>query len=334
MYANGYETPEVSIVVPVYNVEPYLGLALDSALGQAFEDIEIICVDDGSTDGSPKILEKYAQRDPRVIILRNDINRGTAYSRVRGVLAASGKFIMFLDPDDELMPDIVGKAQSVAVNTSADVVHFDAKWVYPSGKTRRQPWWQRPITRMRTGNQITKAFADHRLVYLWDKLYAREVVIPAAEHLLPFVKRNNIICSTDKFFSCFIIANARSYIGIKDIGYLYHKCIGVCARGRQNLPCALRRISSIRAVHLQMVLGMIDLGNTTYAAKLQAHFPSCLPEYIATLPLKEGIDLFAKYTNGVPLNLQLKIARAMRRASPSWCHDVHRIANACRRWVP
>jgi hypothetical protein len=331
MYADGCRVPEVSIIVPVYNVAPYLGRALDSALGQTFENIEIICVDDGSTDDSLNILEKYAQRDPRIVILRNGVNRGTAYSRARGALASEGKFIMFLDPDDEFMPNIVGKAQSVAANTSADIIHFDAEWVYPSGKTRRQPWWQRPITRMRTGNQTVQAFADRRLVYLWDKLYARGVVIPAAEYLLPFVRCNNIICSTDKLFSCFILANTKNYIGIKDIGYRYYKCIGVCEQGRQNLSRALRRISNIRAVHLQMALGMISLGNATSAAQLQTHFPSCLPAYIATLPLKESIDLFTKYVSGVPPKWQLKIARDMRRAAPGWCHDIHRVANAYRR---
>jgi hypothetical protein len=331
MHAGAEPVPEVSIIVPIYNVGPYLSRALDSALRQTFENIEIICVDDGSTDDSPGILEAYAGRDSRIVILRNDINRGTAYSRVRGALAAKGKFIMFLDPDDELMSDIVGKAQSVAVDTRADIVHFDAEWVYPTGKTRRQPWWQRPVTHMRTGNQIMKAFADRNLVYLWDKLYAREVVISAAEYLLPFVECNNIICSTDKLFSCFIMANSGSYIGIKDIGYRYHKFIGVCARGRQNLSCALRRVSNIRAVRLQMALGMIDLGQATYAAQLQAQFPSCLPEYIAELPLEEGINLFTKYVGGAPPKWRLKIVRDMRRASPGWRRDIHRIARAHRR---
>jgi hypothetical protein len=331
LHADGHRVPEVSIIVPVYNVGPYLGRALDSVLGQSFEDIEIICVDDGSTDDSPDILEAYAQQDSRVVILRNGINRGTAYSRVLGALASQGRFIMFLDPDDELMPDIVWKTQFIAANILADVVHFNAEWAYPSGKICRQPWWQQPITRTRTGRQTAKAFAAHRLAYLWDKLYAREVVIPAAEYLLPFVKCNNIICSTDKLFSCFILANAKSYIGMRDVGYRYHKFIGVCARGRQDLPCALRQISNIRLARLQMALGMIDLGNATYAAQLQAHFPSCLLEYIATLPLKDGIDLFAKYMSGVTPKWQLKIASDMRRASPGWCHDVHRVANACQR---
>ncbi|MDR0727935.1 MAG: glycosyltransferase family 2 protein [Puniceicoccales bacterium] len=326
MHADVYRIPEVSIIVPVYNVAPYLSRALDSVLRQTFENIEIICVDDGSTDGSTNILEEYARCDPRIVVLRNGINRGTAYSRVLGALAAKGKFIMFLDSDDELTSDIVDNAKSVAETTEADVVHFDTEWIYPTGKTRRQPWWQEPITHTWTGNQITKAFADHRLVYLWDKLYAREVVIPAAESLLPFVKCNKIIFSDDKLFSCFILANAKNYIGIKDIGYRYYKGIGVCAWGWQNLSRALRRISNIRAVHLQMALGMIDLKNATYAAQLQTHFPSSLLEHIATLPLKDGIELFAKYTDGIPLKLQLKIARDMRRTSPNWCRDVHHLA--------
>ncbi|MDR2341313.1 MAG: glycosyltransferase family 2 protein [Puniceicoccales bacterium] len=326
MHADPHQTPHVSIIVPVYNMEPYLPRAMESMLRQTYENIEIICVDDGSTDNSFNILKKYALRDLRVVILHNDINRGTAYARIRGVLAAKGKFIMFLDPDDELTPDIVEIAQSTAENTGSDVVHFDTEWVYPTGKTRRQPWWQRPVTYTRTSKQMNKAFADRRLVYLWDKLYARDAVVRAAEYLLPFVERNNIICSTDKLFSCFIIANTKKCIGIKNVGYRYYKCIGVCARGRQNLLCALRRTANIRDANLQMAIGMIDLGNSAHAAQLQVYFQSCLLEHIATLPLKDGIDLFAKYTGGIPLKLQLKIASDMRRTSPGWYRAVQRVA--------
>ncbi|MDR1456606.1 MAG: glycosyltransferase family 2 protein [Puniceicoccales bacterium] len=331
MYANGGRIPEVSIIMPVYNGESFLSRAMDSAMRQTFKNIEIICVDDGSTDGSLNILEGYARIDPRIIILQNGINCGTTYSRVRGALESRGKFIIFLDSDDEILPDIVDRAKLIATTTMADVVHFGSEWVYPSGKTRRQPFWRRPVTHMRTGNQITKTFADGNLPYLWDKLYTREVVITAAEYLLPFVSNNNIIYSDDKLLSCFILANARSFIGIKDIGYRYHKGIGVCVQGWQNPSCALRRISNIRAAHMFMALGMIDLGNGANATQLQTHFRSYLPEHIVTLPLKDGINLFAKYINGIPLNSQLKVARDMRQCSPVWCRDVRRIASVCRR---
>jgi cellulose synthase/poly-beta-1,6-N-acetylglucosamine synthase-like glycosyltransferase len=69
--AGGERSPKVSICIPVYNVEPYLAAALNSALGQTLEDIEVICVDDGSTDGSLAILKSYAAKDPRLHVVEN-----------------------------------------------------------------------------------------------------------------------------------------------------------------------------------------------------------------------------------------------------------------------
>ncbi|MDR0678737.1 MAG: glycosyltransferase, partial [Puniceicoccales bacterium] len=76
-------SPPVSICIPVYNVEPWLPAALDSACNQTLKDIEIICVDDGSTDGSLAILKSYAQKYPRIKVLENGQNRGLLFTRIR-----------------------------------------------------------------------------------------------------------------------------------------------------------------------------------------------------------------------------------------------------------
>ena len=91
--------PKVSVIVPVYNVEKYLGECLDSVLGQTLKDIEVLCVDDSSTDGSAAILAEYAAKDSRVKVLRQE-NAGSGVARTRGIAAASGKYIAFMDPDD------------------------------------------------------------------------------------------------------------------------------------------------------------------------------------------------------------------------------------------
>ena len=91
--------PKVSVIVPVYNVERYLGECLDSVLGQTMKDIEVICVDDGSTDGSVKILAEYAAKDARVKVMRQD-NAGSGAARNLGIGVAKGKFLAFMDSDD------------------------------------------------------------------------------------------------------------------------------------------------------------------------------------------------------------------------------------------
>ena len=91
--------PKVSIIIPVYNVERYLRQCLDSAMNQTLRDIEIICVDDGSTDGSGRILDEYASVDSRFVIV-HQANGGLSDARNSGITRATGDFIVFLDSDD------------------------------------------------------------------------------------------------------------------------------------------------------------------------------------------------------------------------------------------
>ena len=95
--------PFVSVIIPVYNAEKYLRECLDSVVNQTLRDIEIICVDDGSTDSSPAVLAEYAARDSRVRVLTQE-NAGVGPARNAGIRAARGEFVAFLDPDD-LLPD-------------------------------------------------------------------------------------------------------------------------------------------------------------------------------------------------------------------------------------
>ncbi len=95
---------KVSVIIPVYNVEKYLGECLDSILGQTLRDIEVLCVDDGSTDGSARILGEYAARDARVKLFSSP-HAGAFRAREVGVKAATGEYIYFMDADDVLASD-------------------------------------------------------------------------------------------------------------------------------------------------------------------------------------------------------------------------------------
>lgn len=103
-----------SIIIPVYNVERYLRECLDSVLAQSYEDWEAVCVDDGSTDRSPEILAEYAEKDPRVIVLRQE-NGGLSAARNKGLDLARGEYILFLDSDDYL--------ERQALQTLSDHLH-------------------------------------------------------------------------------------------------------------------------------------------------------------------------------------------------------------------
>ena len=127
-------TDLVSIIVPVYKVEPYLRQCLDSALAQTHRDIEVIVVDDGSPDGCPTICDEYAAADPRVRVI-HQANGGISVARNAALDAARGDWIMFLDGDDWLEPKLVQTVLAVVHEREADLVVFDFDQVFDDGRT-------------------------------------------------------------------------------------------------------------------------------------------------------------------------------------------------------
>lgn len=111
---------KVSIIVPVYNVKKYLRKCLDSLINQTLKDIEIICINDGSTDKSLEILEEYKNRDSRIILL-NQENSGQSVARNRGIEIAKGEYIGFVDPDDWVDLDYYEKLYNAASTNNTDI---------------------------------------------------------------------------------------------------------------------------------------------------------------------------------------------------------------------
>jgi glycosyltransferase involved in cell wall biosynthesis len=116
--------PKISIIIPVYNAQKYLAECLDSALNQTLDDIEIICIDDGSTDSSPEILDSYAAQNPKIIVI-HQANAGPGYSRNVGINCANGKYIAFLDSDDVMRKNLCEKTFHIAEECGADMVMFN-----------------------------------------------------------------------------------------------------------------------------------------------------------------------------------------------------------------
>ena len=114
---------KISVIIPVYNVEHYLNQCLDSICNQSFKDIEIICVNDGSTDNSLNILKDYAKIDNRIKIISQS-NKGLGASRNIGLTKATGKYVYFIDSDDYINLDTLEKLYKNAVSNNSDIVLF------------------------------------------------------------------------------------------------------------------------------------------------------------------------------------------------------------------
>ena len=114
-------TPLVSIIIPNYNEERFIAKTIESACEQTYENLEIIVVDDGSSDNSPKIIEEYLNRDSRIIFLRQE-NMNASIARNRAIEHAKGDYFYFLDSDDIVYPDSILKMVTVALEKEADLV--------------------------------------------------------------------------------------------------------------------------------------------------------------------------------------------------------------------
>lgn len=118
----------LSVIIPVYNVKPYLEKCINSVIRQSFNDIEIIIVDDASTDGSDEICEKYANsRYINCTVIHHQNNQGLSAARNTGLQASCGKYIYFLDSDDYIDTILFEKIHNALLLRQADVVGFDAQ---------------------------------------------------------------------------------------------------------------------------------------------------------------------------------------------------------------
>ncbi len=186
MKRRSIKMPLVSVIIPVYNVEEYLRQCLDSVREQTLSDIEIICVNDSSTDGSLSILEEYEKKDPRIQVVTQP-NGGAGAARNKGLSMASGKYLSFLDSDDFFEPDMLELAYKKAEEDKADFVVFNSDQYYTDRKRFVDVSWTlrikelppyTPFNHRQMTDNIFKVFVG----WAWDKLYNREFV--EKNHLL------------------------------------------------------------------------------------------------------------------------------------------------------
>ena len=165
--------PKVSILIPICNVERYLGECLDSVRGQTLANFEAICIDDGSTDSSPQIIERYAEGDPRFKVI-SKANSGYGDSMNMGLSQASGEYIAILESDDVLQPDALERLVRLADEADADVAKADF-WLY----------WSTPMPRREAFGIVERSWVgrivdprEERGIFykkpsIWSAIYRR-----------------------------------------------------------------------------------------------------------------------------------------------------------------
>lgn len=174
------EQIKVSVIIPVFNVEKYLEQCLDSVVNQTLSEIEIICVDDGSTDNSLNILEKYSEQYDNIIVLKQE-NAGAGAARNNGMKIAKGEYLSFLDADDFFELNMLELAYNKAKSDKADFVVFNSDQYYEDTNEYKNINWTlrygkippyTPFKHRQMTDNIFKVFVG----WAWDKLFSREFV--------------------------------------------------------------------------------------------------------------------------------------------------------------
>lgn len=212
--------PKVSVIIPVYNTEKYLRACLDCVMNQTLRDIEIICVDDGSTDTSPEILREYAASDSRIRIFTQP-HADAGVARNLGLRYASGKYLSFLDADDFFEPEMLETAYALAEEEKAEITVFRCNdYNMHSGCFEERPTSileeNLPEKRPFAGVEVKKELFRTFVGWAWDKLFLRKYIV---ENKILFQEQRT---SEDLLFTYFALAKAER-ITIMDDVFAHHR---------------------------------------------------------------------------------------------------------------
>lgn len=218
---------KISVVVPVYNSERFLRSTLDSLLAQTLSDIEIVCVNDGSSDSSLQILEEYASREPRVVVV-DSVNGGVSRARNKGVEIAKGEYIGFMDADDMATPKMYERLFALAMEHNADIaemsycripenvqsvfeVDFNSSNLLPGyqGVNVSDNPWESFVA-------LHKKYSGGLVSPIWHRIYKADIAKQCF-----FLE--DIQLGEDTFFNLMAFLRARRYVFSAEAGLLYRQ---------------------------------------------------------------------------------------------------------------
>lgn len=219
---------KLTIIVPVYNAEKYLRQCLDSIVTQTLKEIEIICVNDGSTDLSLEILEEYQKKDLRIHVI-SKINDGLGAARNTGIAAAQGDYIGFVDSDDFIENDMFQKLYDKAIKADADVAIGNIKLFHDNTKTYEVYRNEKVYSAIGRLNAFSAKGVPWIVenIGVWDRIYRREFIesynLRNPEHII----------YEDALFSFQTSILANRIVVVNDAFYIYRKNIGTAITDKE-----------------------------------------------------------------------------------------------------
>ena len=247
-------SPKVSVIIPAYNAEKYIGKAVRSILGQTWRNLEITVVDDGSTDATAEIVRALAAEDSRLRLLSIS-NGGPANARNAGLDAVKGssEFIMFSDADDEILPDTVEKAVSRIMADSADLLLFGFTIVNPDGTKNSYSEPDALYTPETIGESLASLYKANLLNQVWSKLFRTSLIEDNG------IRFQDFRWGEDRLFIFDCLEKATAVSVLSYCGYLYMMHTGSSLiTGFYDKKATVCALSDIRAQELCQRFGVKD----------------------------------------------------------------------------
>jgi glycosyltransferase involved in cell wall biosynthesis len=284
--------PLVSIITPIYDVEPYICHYLDSVLNQTYQNLEIICVNDGSPDRCGEILDIYAKKDARLIVIHQG-NSGIANATNHGLDKATGEYVGFVDPDDWIELDFVEKAVGVAICEDADIVltnHF-------------REYRDRSETMM-NDNPIPNVFEDNSLafryalesdvykgikVYLWNKLFRARFFDINANDGLGFRMDEHLSTGSDSLLLSQCILNAKRFAYIPQ-AFNHHRIRNNSIIRNSNFARRLGVDSAMEQIAILLEKEGFEHDVIALAKRFHTYYSSQLAEFAFAIRDTENLE--------------------------------------------
>ncbi|MBQ9743133.1 MAG: glycosyltransferase [Ruminococcus sp.] len=237
--------PKVSVIVPVYNAQQYLERCLESLVSQTYKELEIILVDDGSSDNSPAICDSWAQKDSRFKVIHKQ-NAGAGMARNSGIDVATGRYVTFVDADDYIESETVSKCINSMMDNNCHTAAFGSNVVDSKGNTRQRHVTASPLY---IGRESVSELLCGMLSYnvgfgmsVWSKVFDLDII---REHCIRFLSEREFY-SEDALFVLEYFSYADSVCVLSDNLYYYFENDGSLSRvynikREQNLGLFLRK---------------------------------------------------------------------------------------------
>ncbi|EOS29461.1 hypothetical protein C807_02847 [Lachnospiraceae bacterium 28-4] len=295
------QSKKVSVIIPVYNTVNYLERCLESAVSQTYRNMEIICVDDGSTDGSGEIVDQFAARDDRVIAVHQR-NCGESNARNRGLYEASGDYIGFMDCDDWIEPDMYESLIKALEDADADMaIGGFFREFEEAGKTRITVRNEKSVEPTVFDGKMLLRYLYERdayrtFAYIWDKLYKRKVIYDNSDRPILFDESMRLGGDVLYLAQCALNTGRAVYVDRSFYHYLQRSSSGC------HLPDLARKQDNIRAY--RMVQRRLEEHNVEplvmdFIKRILVYHSSYMAELAYELKdgnvLKESLELMREY---------------------------------------